>query len=140
MFCHFTDFDDCMRFLVIVPWAAFCINFVGKTPFTALNLMMPVIMAIGTLGFMIGTGGNAVASINLGEKNSERTNQYFSFLLYVAAGAGIVLSFLGFLFVRLISIFRGVYHELLKDCILNMDGFCSLGRRCLFCRMFFKAF
>ena len=131
MFCHFTDFDDCMRFLVIVPWTAFCINFVGKTPFTALNLMMPVIMAIGTLGFMIGTGGNAVASI---------TNQYFSFLLYVAAGAGIVLSFLGFLFVRLISIFRGVDHELLKDCILNMDGFCSLGRRCLFCRMFFKAF
>ena len=140
MFCYFTDFDDCMRFLVIVPWTAFCINFVGKTPFTALNLMMPVIMAIGTLGFMIGTGGNAVASINLGEKNSERTNQYFSFLLYVVAGAGIVLSFLGFLFVRLISIFRGVDHELLKDCILNMDGFCSLGRRCLFCRMFFKAF
>lgn len=107
MFCHFTDFDDCMRFLVIVPWTAFCINFVGKTPFTALNLMMPVIMAIGTLGFMIGTGGSTVASINLGEKNPERTNQYFSFLLYVAAGAGIVLSFLGFLFVRSISIFRG---------------------------------
>ena len=102
--------------------------------------MMPVVMAIGTLGFMIGTGGNAVASINLGEKNSERTNQYFYFLLYVAAGAGIVLSFLGFLFVRSISIFRGADHELLKDCILNMDGFCSLDRRCLFCRMFFKAF
>ena len=38
----------------------FVSNFVGKTPFAAINLMMPVIMAIGTLGFMIGTGGISI--------------------------------------------------------------------------------
>ena len=80
--------------------------------------MMPVIMAIGTLGFMIGTGGSAVVSITLGEGNPELANKYFSFLIYVAAGAGIVLSVLGFLFVRPISIFMGADHELLEDCIL----------------------
>ena len=85
----------------------FVSNFVGKTPFAAINLMMPVIMAIGTLGFMIGTGGSAVVSITLGEGNPELANKYFSFLIYVAAGAGIVLSVLGFLFVRPISIFMG---------------------------------
>ena len=96
----------------------FVSNFVGKTPFAAINLMMPVIMAIGTLGFMIGTGGSAVVSITLGEGNPELANKYFSFLIYVAAGAGIVLSILGFLFVRPISIFMGADHELLEDCIL----------------------
>lgn len=96
----------------------FVSNFVGKTPFAAINLMMPVIMAIGTLGFMIGTGGSAVVSITLGEGNPELANKYFSFLIYVAAGAGIVLSVLGFLFVRPISIFMGADHELLEDCIL----------------------
>ena len=38
----------------------FVSNFAGKTPFAALNLVWPVIMAVSTVGFMIGTGGTAV--------------------------------------------------------------------------------
>ena len=30
----------------------FVSNFVGKTPFAALNLVMPVLMGVGTIGFM----------------------------------------------------------------------------------------
>ena len=40
----------------------FVSNFVGKAPFTALNLIYPVLMIVGSLGFMIGTGGSALVS------------------------------------------------------------------------------
>ena len=35
----------------------FVSNFVGKTPFAAINLVMPFVMILGGMGFMIGTGG-----------------------------------------------------------------------------------
>ena len=38
----------------------FVSNFVGKTPFAAVNLIMPFLMLLGCLGFMIGTGGSAI--------------------------------------------------------------------------------
>ena len=96
----------------------FVSNFVGKTPFTAINLIMPVIMAISTIGFMIGTGGSAVVSITLGERKPELASKYFSLLVYAALLIGIVLSALGFIFVRPISILLGADNELLNDCIL----------------------
>ena len=44
----------------------FVSNYVGKTPFAAINLIMPYIMVLGTVGFMIGTGGTALVSKTLG--------------------------------------------------------------------------
>ena len=38
----------------------FVSNFVGKTPFAAVNLVMPFVMILGGMGFMIGTGGTAL--------------------------------------------------------------------------------
>ena len=60
----------------------FISNFVGKTPFAAINLIYPVLMAVGTLGFMAGTGGSAIVSKTLGEGKPEKANQYFSLLVY----------------------------------------------------------
>lgn len=96
----------------------FVSNFVGKTPFAAINLIMPVIMAISTIGFMIGTGGSAVVSITLGEKKPELANKYFSMLVYTAIGIGLILSVIGFISIRPISILLGADNELLNDCIL----------------------
>ena len=56
----------------------FVSNYVGKTAFAALNLVWPVLMAVSTIGFLIGTGGCALVSKTLGEGNRERANQYFS--------------------------------------------------------------
>ena len=50
----------------------FVSNYVGTTPFAALNLMMPLLMGISTVGFMIGTGGSAVVAIKLGEGEREK--------------------------------------------------------------------
>ena len=37
----------------------FVSNYIGKTPFAALNFIMPFIMVLGGTGFMLGTGGSA---------------------------------------------------------------------------------
>ena len=62
----------------------FVSNYVGKTSFAAVNLIMPVAMSVGTVGFMIGTGGSAIVSKTLGEGDRGRANQYFSMLVYLA--------------------------------------------------------
>ncbi len=55
----------------------FVSNFVGKEQFAALNLIMPVIMALSTIGFMFGTGGSAIVGITLGEGKKEQANEFF---------------------------------------------------------------
>lgn len=45
----------------------FVSNYVGKTAFASVNLIMPLIMGVSALGFMIGTGGSALVAKTLGE-------------------------------------------------------------------------
>ena len=45
----------------------FVSNYVGKTPFAALNLIWPFIMLCGALGFMVGTGGLQYLADRLGK-------------------------------------------------------------------------
>ena len=45
----------------------FVSNWVGKTPFAAVNFIMPVLMILGAAGFMLGTGGSALVAKTLGE-------------------------------------------------------------------------
>ena len=53
----------------------FVSNFVGKTEFAAVNLIMPFPMLLGAFGFMIGTGGSALVSMTLGQGKKERANE-----------------------------------------------------------------
>ena len=78
----------------------FVSNFVGEIPFAALNLIFPFIMILGSVGFMLGTGGNAVVSKALGEGNTEKANRIFYMLVYTAVAVGVVLSVLGISFAR----------------------------------------
>ena len=68
----------------------FVSNFVGSEPFAAVNFIMPLIMAVGALGFMLGTGGSALVAKTLGEGKQEQANKYFSMIFYVNLTAGIV--------------------------------------------------
>lgn len=96
----------------------FVSNFVGKTSFAAINLIMPFIMILGALGFMIGTGGSAIVAKTLGEGKKEKANQYFSMLVYITILGGILVSILGALFVRPIAVLLGAEGEMLGQCVL----------------------
>lgn len=96
----------------------FVSNFVGKQPFAALNLIFPVLMGVGTVGFMIGSGGSAIVSIALGEKKPDQANEYFSMMVGATAVLGTILSVIGFLFTPQISAALGASGEMLDYCVL----------------------
>ena len=95
----------------------FVSNYVGKTPFAALNLVMPVLMGVGTLGFMAGTGGSAVVSMTLGEGRKELANEYFSLIVYVTLAVSIVVGFICFALAPQIALALGANGELEADCV-----------------------
>ena len=96
----------------------FVSNYVGTTPFAALNLMMPLLMGISTVGFMIGTGGSAVVAIKLGEGEREKANEYFSMLIYILIGAGIVAAVTAIIFMRPIAYAIGATDDMIEYCVL----------------------
>lgn len=96
----------------------FVSNFVGKTPFAAINLIMPVLMILGTLGFMIGTGGSALVSKKLGEGETETANQYFSMLIYALIVGGLLFMVIGQLLLRPIAGLLGAEGKTLEYCVL----------------------
>lgn len=97
----------------------FVSNIVGKTPFAALNLIYPFIAVLSALGFMIGSGGNAIVSKTLGEGEKEKANQYFSMLIYVSIVLGIIIAVLGIATVRPVSILLGAEgEEMIHNCVV----------------------
>ena len=83
-------------------------NFVGKTPFAAINLIMPFVMIFGGIGFMFGTGGSALVAKTLGEKQPEKANRYFTMMVWVTLIVGIIISIIGVVFMRPISVLLGI--------------------------------
>lgn len=95
----------------------FVSNYVGKSEFSAVNFIMPVLMIMGTLGFMIGTGGSALVAKSLGEGDKEKANKIFSFLVYFALGSGIVLAIAGIPLLRPIAAAMKAEGEMLEHCV-----------------------
>ena len=95
----------------------FVSNFAGKTPFAAVNFIMPFMMMLGALGFMFGTGGSALVAKTLGEGNHEKANRTFSLLIFVSFGLGLSLSLLGFFILKPVSAWLGAEGELLENCV-----------------------
>ena len=96
----------------------FVSNYAGKTPFAAVNLIMPFLMMIATVGFMFGTGGSALVAKSFGEGEPERANRNFSLFVYVSFALGVVLAVLGIVFIRPISIRLGAEGALLDNCVV----------------------
>lgn len=93
----------------------FVSNFVGKTPFTAINFIMPVLMILGAAGFMFGTGGGALIAKTLGEGDKEKANRIFSLIVYACAACGVLLAVLGFILIRPIAAALGAQGEMLEN-------------------------
>lgn len=104
----------------------FISNFVGKTPFAAVNFIMPFLMIVGVLGFMFGAGGSALIAKTMGEGKKEKANEIFSLLTYATLVSGTVIAVLGILFIRPIATFLGAEGEMLEYAVvygtINMAG------------------
>lgn len=96
----------------------FVSNFVGKTPFAAVNFIMPLLMILGCVGFMFGTGGGALIAKTMGEGDREKANEIFSMIVYAAAVCGIILAAAGIIFMRPIASLMGAQGALLENSIV----------------------
>lgn len=95
----------------------FVSNYVGATPFAAINLIMPFLMIFGAVGFMIGTGGSALVAMYLGEGRKKVANETFSLLIYVVMGLGILFTVVGILCLRPVALLLGATEQMLEYCV-----------------------
>ncbi len=124
--CHFSFFGlikytaPSMAMMVILSIYViidgfFVSNFVGSGALAAVNFAYPIILILGTFGYMIGAGGSALIAKTLGEGDKEKAQGIFSFLVLFAVVLGIVLTILGILFLPMILKAMGAEGQLLED-------------------------
>ena len=96
----------------------FVSNMVGKTAFAAVNFVIPLTMGLAAIGFMIGTGGNAIVAKTLGEGDRKKANEYFSMMAYLCIICGIVLAAAGEAVLRPLMAAMGAQGQMLDDSVL----------------------
>ena len=104
--------------LYIIADGYFVANFVGKTEFAAINLIMPVLNILGTIGYMFGVGGSALIAKTLGEKHQDQANRLFSLIVLVSGGLGVLMMVSGFIFMPQVATMLGAEGDLLKNSVL----------------------
>lgn len=96
----------------------FVSNVAGSDAFASVNLIMPALMILGSVGFMIGTGGSALVSLTLGTGNKKRANEIFSMLIYFLIGVGIVISIIGVIIMEPVAKMLGADETTLENCVI----------------------
>lgn len=96
----------------------FVSNFVGKTAFASINLVMPFLMILGGVGFMVGTGGSALVAKTLGEGNKKDAHRYFSMMIMLTVILGFIVTVIGMIFMPQISKLLGAKPEMMEDCVI----------------------
>ncbi len=95
----------------------FVSNFVGKTPFAAINLIWPFLQILGCGGFMLGTGGSALVSKTMGEGKPEKANRYFSILILATVVLGVTITIPGMFLMEPVAILLGADEAMLPHCV-----------------------
>lgn len=96
----------------------FVSNVVGSEAVAAITRIFPIIIVLGSIGFMIGAGGSALVSKTMGEGDRERANSYFSFLVYVTLAIGVVIAVAGQFAVPSIARLLGAKGKTYEYCVL----------------------
>ncbi|MGI6181755.1 MAG: MATE family efflux transporter, partial [Agathobaculum sp.] len=96
----------------------FVSNFVGKTPFAAVNFIMPFLLMLGAVGFMFGTGGSALVAKTMGEGDDSKARHIFSMLVYISILLGVLITVLGLISLRPVAHFLGADGQLLEQAVL----------------------
>lgn len=95
----------------------FVSNFAGKTPFAAVNFIIPFLMILGSVGFIFGTGGGALIAKTMGSGDGKKANAQFSLIVYTSVILGVVLTVVGILFLRPIARLMGATGQMLEDSV-----------------------
>lgn len=117
----------------------FISNVEGDTAFSAVNLIIPVTMAIGAIGFMFGAGGSALVSKTLGEGDKEKAQSIFTAIVIINAISGLVISVVTFIFVEQIATLLGATPEM-KDYAVKYGRIILIGEIAFMTQNLFQNF
>lgn len=95
----------------------FVSNFVGQNAFASLNLIFPWTSAVIAVGLMLGTGGCAILSKQMGENNVDSAGRNLSLLTVFTIFIGILVTIIGITFTEQIVGFLGATELLSQDAI-----------------------
>lgn len=95
----------------------FVSNFVGKVSFAAVNFIMPVLMILGAIGTVFGTGGSAIVAKTLGEGNHDKANRLFTLFIIISGVLGVIVTIIGEIVLPNLTALMGAEGELLNQCI-----------------------
>ena len=95
----------------------FVSNFTGSTAFASLNLVWPYIMILGGVGFILGVGGTALVSYQMGTGDRKLANQTFSLIVYAGIVVGLLLTLFGELTMAPVCRLMGASEEMLPYCV-----------------------
>lgn len=96
----------------------FVSNYVGANAFASVNLIMPVILLLSAVGFMVGTGGNALVSMILGQQDEKRASEVFSMLIYILIIVGIITSIIMAIMMPRVARLLGATDAIMGDAVL----------------------
>ena len=117
----------------------FISNFVGKTAFAAVNLIMPFLMLPGAIVFMIGSGGTALVAKTMGEGNGERAKRLFTMMLWLTIIIGFVLTVTNYVMLEPVAKTFGAEGKMLEYC-LRYGRIIVLGSTTFLVQFFFQPF
>lgn len=78
---------------------------------------MPVLMVLGCVGFMFGTGGSAVISKTMGEGDRKKASEIFTFIVIASAVLGTALAVIGMFVLKPLTVLFGADGKLLTDSV-----------------------
>ncbi len=103
--------------IYVIVDGLFVANYVPES-FAPLNIIYPFISMVSCFGFMLGTGGGALAGKTLGEGDSKKANEIFSLIIYSIIILGIIIASIGFIFMEQIAITLGAKPYMVEDCVV----------------------
>ena len=95
----------------------FVANCVSTDALSAVNIVMPYVMIVLALGTMIGTGGSAVVSAQMGEGKHKEAKENFSFLCLICFVACVLVSILSFAFRKPLLYMLGANDAIFDYCV-----------------------
>ncbi len=96
----------------------FISNFVGKTAFASVNLIIPYLQILGGVGAMLGIGGSALTAKTLGEGDIPRARRYFTMMVYLMVAAGVLFGAIGAIFLRPMAYVFGATDDMIGNIMI----------------------
>ena len=95
----------------------FVSNVIGTDALSAVNIVMPYVMVVLAFGVMIGTGGNAIISVQLGEGKNKEAKENFTLLCGVCLIGCSLVSLFSVIFRKQLLVLLGASDVLMGYCM-----------------------